>query len=110
MKYVEDSSTLEWQTIINETESSEKKGGWRSMLFNGKVTSIKVLSIKNIFVKNNKDISEKTKKKLGRCFSESCCLIVTKERTLDLTFKNKEEMLMVKKILLNIIKSLNEKL
>jgi hypothetical protein len=103
---MEEFSSLQWQSISNDSDNLEKKILWLPTLFHGKITSIKLMSIKNIFVRNNKDVSEQTKKKLGRYFSESCCLIATKERTLDLTFKNKEEMMMVKKTLLDIIKSL----
>lgn len=69
------------------------------------VKSLPVSSISDVFTSDStKEITKKDLKKIVRNLSPNCCLLVTPERELDLTFKNSYEMSMVKSALQEILK------
>lgn len=108
LKYFEITSTLHWSSIAKAEPSSPQGTGWFSLGFKspgeGKKDSfVSVSDITGVFNKESKDAKKESVKKMIKNLSQNCCLLVTDEKSLDLTFKNASEMALITSALKEIV-------
>lgn len=95
---MEDTSIIQWASIATVETADPKGTAWHSQVFNCspkkrmKISSILLASITDIHDKESNDMKKDSIKKAVKNLGPCCCLVVTKERTLDLTFKNRKVM------------------
>lgn len=123
IKLLEDSSALEWTPIEKKRDEAPAEGPRRNCFSGvctgrsagkdkgkrkGKCSSIQLQSITDVLDRGSTQYSTDLKKDRIRSMLKnlgpSCCLLVTKERTLDLTFRNAEEMSLISETLKEMIK------
>lgn len=118
IKLLEDSSVLEWTPIEERNEALAE--GPRRNCFSGvctsrsaskdkgkgkeKRSSIQLNSITDVLDRSSTYMEKDRIRSMLKNLGPSCCLLVTKERTLDLTFRNAEEMSLVTETLKEMIK------
>lgn len=118
IKLLEDSSVLEW-TPIEERNEALAEGPRRNCFSGvcagrsaskdkgegkGKRSSIQLKSITDILDRSSTYMEKDRIRNMLKNLGPSCCLLVTKERTLDLTFRNAEEMSLITETLKEMIK------
>jgi hypothetical protein len=125
IKLLADSSALEWTPIEKDRDQVLAEGprrncfplvckgrstgkGKDSKKEKGKHSFIQLQSITDVLDRGSTQYSTDMKKDRIRSMLKnlgpSCCLLVTKERTLDLTFRNAEEMSLITETLKEMIK------
>ena len=111
LKYVESTSIIQWASMAKIEAADPQGTAWYSQVFNCspskrcKTSSVPVSSITNIFDKESKDFKTDSIRRQILNLSSNCCLLVTKERTLDLTFKNNKMMSLITSALKDLMKS-----
>jgi hypothetical protein len=120
IKLLEDSSVLEW-TPIEERNEALAEGPRRNCFSGvctgrsaskdkekgkgkGKRSSIQLKSITDVLDRSSTYMEKDRIRSMLKNLGPSCCLLVTKERTLDLTFRNAEEMSLITETLKEMIK------
>ena len=111
---MEDIATLQFTTVEKEKtdEAPSPQGSpWFPTVFKRstedtpKMTSILLTSVNGVYHKESEGVKKETIKKHMKNLSPNCCLLVTEEKTLDLTFKNNRVMSLVTSALKDLIKS-----
>ena len=74
------------------------------------MTSILLTSVNGVYHKESEGVKKETIKKQMKNLSPNCCLLVTEEKTLDLTFKNNRVMSLVTSALKDLIKSTDQEI
>lgn len=119
IKLLEDSSALEWTPIEKDRHEGPPEAPRRTCFpgvckgksdskdkgkGKGKRSLIQLQSITDVLDRSSTDVKKDRIRGMLKNLGPSCCLLVTKQRTLDLTFRNAEEMALITETLKEMLK------
>ena len=108
IKFVEASQELQWTPVQSREESPPKGSGCFPKVCrigqNMQGSSICVDSITDVLDRASEGVSEERIKNMLKNLGPRCCLVVTRERTLDLTFRDAQEMKSITAVLREMLK------